>query len=239
MSEVKDDNLILNSGQDSVEQIEFLPDWHKQGSQRRKSYRNQYILLAVMFGMILILDSIYTGSLSNARGEIAQNKDNAVRAEACNEEYNELKQDINRLKKYTEILDDIDSEIDIPKVLGEMSFLTGKDIVLSGLEFSAEGFPSLKSEKSGGNSRRISRGGNAKMLGPVRFRISMNGIGADAERIASFVSELENSQYFRDVSLLFTRNGALNVSQTGDKNKMISRFEITCYLANYKITQAE
>jgi len=240
MNELRNDNLIRNSQKSSVEQIEFLPEWYRQSGQRRRSYHNQYVLLAVMFTMVLILDSIYVGFLSSAKAEIARNKENAVRAKACSKEYEKLESDVNKLKKRAEILDGIDSKIDIPKVLGELSFLTGQDIVFSGLEFTAEPIPLLKDKENEGKgalmTARFSNSSDVKLLGPIRFKISLNGIGADAERITSFVSDLENSPYFGDVSLLFTRNVLLNVPRASQetKDKRVSRFEINCYLANYR-----
>lgn len=246
MSELENNNLFRNSEKNSIQQIEFLPVWYKQSSQRNRSYLTQYILLAVMFCMILMLDSLYMGFISNAKGGIAENKDNARMAEACTRKYEKLKQDIADLEKYTDTLDRIDSRVNIPNVLGELSFLAGKNIVFSELALSAEGFPSLKNQESEGTTTlraaRNTGGGDTKLSGPVRFKISLDGIAPDAEETAAFVSRLEDSPYFRDVSLLFSRNSILNVSQSrDDENKrMISTFRVDCYLANYnKVTGQE
>lgn len=239
MSEPENQNLILNSKKNSIQQIEFLPVWYQESSQRKRSYLTQYVLLAVMFAMILVLDSLYTGFISDAKGEIAENKDNIIRAKACSSEYENLKKEIDKLEKYTAILEQVDSRINIPKVLAELSFLAAGDIVFSELECTAEGFPSLKKDKNNSSNTlrtSASSSGDGNLAKAVRFKISINGIAPDAEKTASFVSRLEDSPYFRGVSLLFSRNDILNLSNSRQENKkkMVSKFRINCHLANYR-----
>ena len=92
-------------------------------------------------------------------------------------------------------------------------------------------------------------------IGHVRFKVTIAGVGADASDVAALVSRLEESPYFRQVVLSFSRNikvGNPSVMSLRDVDVLkspleteggdvvtggklqVSEFQINCYLGNYR-----
>jgi hypothetical protein len=92
-------------------------------------------------------------------------------------------------------------------------------------------------------------------MGDVRFKVLISGVAADASDVAALICKLENSPYFCQVVLSFSRNTDIDVRKSDtlrlqkdytqelsstrrDEHKTegsvrVSNFEINCYLANY------
>jgi len=96
-------------------------------------------------------------------------------------------------------------------------------------------------------------------LGNVRFKVIIAGVAADASDVATLMCKLEDSPYFRQVVLSFSRgdteiaieskssfrtetdaeDGTVKsknrVREAGVRSKIpVNEFEINCYLANYR-----
>jgi len=135
-----------------------------------------------------------------------------------------------------------------------MSFLIDERIVLNKVTFDAE---KIEGKKQGEPSpRAVVRAVRTKLseelklpLGDVRFRVVINGVAADASDVASLICKLDDSPYFCQVVLSFSRTAEINVTSNASlrskrKNMnssresggkiQVSEFEISCYLANYR-----
>jgi hypothetical protein len=179
-------------------------------------------------------------------------------AEGTSAQLNGLKNKLKVLWEKQKSIDEIDSKIDVAGVLAEMSFLIDKKIVLSKLEFAAEKCESEHKTNlplHGGNVVRAvgTRLSEKKQLplGGVRFKVTINGIAADAGDVAVLIRKLEDSPYFCQVVPSFSRTfevhttgnslsgsrqgnrNVRNISRT-ERNIHVSKFEISCYLANYR-----
>ena len=96
-------------------------------------------------------------------------------------------------------------------------------------------------------------------LGNVRFKVVIAGVAVDASDVATLMCKLEDSPYFRQVVLAYSRGDAeigiegasssfveTEVAEGAGKSKdrvresvvrdkiQINEFEINCYLANYR-----
>jgi Tfp pilus assembly protein PilN len=224
-----------------MKEIDFLPEWYKSGRRRQISYRTQYVALGGVFVVMLVWNFIASHSISKARGELTQMAPKQTEAESVSREFAKIKSQVTRLQKKAKILDEIDSKIDVASVLAEMSFLIDEKIVLSKVDFRAEGFVDKQGGKASGyrgSAVRVARGNFAgkqtQQLGDVRFKIVVNGVASDASDVAELICKLEDSPYFCLVYPSFSRSKKMKVgkSLTG-KDFQATEFEIACYLANY------
>ena len=148
--------------------------------------------------------------------------------------------------------------------MAEMSFLIDERIVLKKLEFVAEKFENGQEKKtsSADNVVRVVQSNMGKKkdlpLGYVRFKVIIIGIAADTNDVAALMCKLEDSRYFCQVVLSYSRWNeeigmervssskiGVNVAQENEQNKsmvsetgtqgkiQVNEFEINCYLANY------
>jgi len=244
-----------------MKEIDFLPQWYKSGKRRQAGYRTQYIALAGIFVVMTVWNFVATHSVSKVEATFAQMSPQQVEAENASVKLDKVKNKMAALRKKAQDLDEIDSKIDVAKVLAELSFLTDEKIVLSKVEFSAEKFEDHQADKA--KSGALIRVVRTKMdesralpLGAVRFKVVINGVAADAGDVAKLICKLEDSPYFSRVIPSFSRNteitmaGNASLSSRGDLPEeprvlrsrvrqargglRVSEFEISCYLANYR-----
>ncbi len=248
-----------------MKEIDFLPEWYKSGKRRQVSYRTQYIAIGGVFAVMVVWSFITAHSISKTKAQYAQMATNQAQAEKVSAKLAELENEMRVLRKNAESLDEIDSKIDVASVLAEMSFLIDERIVLKKMEFIAEKFVGEQKTKtsSGGGAvvRAVRTSSNNKKglpLGNVRFKVVMAGVAADASDVAALMCKLEDSPYFCQVILSYSRGDAeigieratsfrseTNVAQAIEENRDLGRearaggkiqvneFEINCYLANY------
>ena len=146
-------------------------------------------------------------------------------------------------------------------MLSEMSYLISEKIVLGKVEITAEKFEQQQNKNTEQVAAvvRAAQYETSKtqltLSGDVRFKIIITGVAADAADVAALMCRLEESQYFSSVVLRYSKNAqiqmqrsvsnsrqAVSVSTDAVKNSEqkkssdipVSRFEINCYLANYR-----
>ena len=247
-----------------MKEIDFLPEWYKSGRRRQVSYRTQYIAIGGVFVVMVVWSFIATHSISQARARYAQMATNQAQAEKVSAKAAELENEMSLLRKNAESIGEIDSRIDVAGVLAEMSFLIDEKIVLRKAEFVAEKFQDEQDVKTSpaGVVRVVQANLSNKKelpLGNVRFKVVIAGVAADASDVATLMCKLEDSPYFCQVVLAFSRgDGEIGIERASSsfaeadvagatvKNKdrvresavqskiQINEFEINCYLANYR-----
>lgn len=249
-----------------MKEIDFLPEWYKSGKRRQVSYRTQYIAIGGVFVVMVVWSFITTHSISKAKAQHAQMAMNQAQAEKVSVKLAELENEMRVLRKNAESIEEIDSKIDVASVLAEMSFLIDERIVLRKMEFIAEKFVIVQETKTspgaGAVVRAVRAGSNNKKklpLGNVRFKVKIAGVAAGARDVAALMCKLEDSPYFCQVVLSYSRGNAeigierassfrtkTNVvegivksrdlvREAGDRGKIqVNEFEINCYLANYR-----
>jgi hypothetical protein len=125
--------------------------------------------------------------------------------------------------------------------------LIDERIVLQKLEFIAEKFvyeQDAKNSPSVGSVVRVAQNNTSNKkklpLGNVRFKVVIAGVAADTNDVAALMCKLEDSSYFCNVVLSYSRGneeiGIRNESspRTGTNAVQVNEFEINCYLANYR-----
>jgi len=247
-----------------MKEIDFLPEWYKSGRRRQVSYRTQYIAIGGVFVVMVVWSFITTHSISQAKAQYAQMATNQAQAEKVSAKLAELENEMSLLRKNAESIEEIDSRIDVAGVLAEMSYLIDEKIVLRKVEFIAEKF--LEEDDVKSPPAAVVRAVQASLsnkkelpLGNVRFKVVIAGVAADASDVATLMCKLEDSPYFCQVVLAFSRGDAeigidrasssfaeTDVAGGTVKNKdragesgvqskiQVNEFEVNCYLANYR-----
>ena len=244
-----------------MKEIDFLPEWYKSGKRREISYRTQYIALGGVFVVMVVWNFITTQSISKARAQFVQMETEQIQAEGLSIKLDELKIDLRGLQEKAEIIEKIDSKIDVADVLAELSFLIDEKIVLNNVEFIAEKFKGRQHESQSSQITTVVRAVRTTLnekqnlpLGDVRFRVVISGVAAEAGDVAALICKLEGSPYFCQVVPSFSRNAMINAvgkpslnskinnnenanwdvqKNKGNVQVQVSEFEINSYLANY------
>jgi len=241
-----------------MKEIDFLPEWYKEGKRRQVHMRRQYAALALIFVAMMIYNLATTHTTSKATAELLRIQDQRLEAESALHEFNIITKELNTEKTKADLIDQIDSKIDVAAALAELSHVVGESVVLHQVEFIAEPLPGGKQDAKSQNAGIRSAGnpnGREKRLplGGTRFKILLIGIAAGPADVAELVCRLGDSTYFRQVYPSYSRPKKVRVpagkvnpgakDQTagapGAKTETIeaSEFEITCYLANYEEMQ--
>ncbi|UCD50475.1 MAG: hypothetical protein JSW27_23485 [Phycisphaerales bacterium] len=238
-----------------MKEIDFLPEWYKEGKRRRVRMRWQCIALSVVFLAMITYNTISAHRIAAATAALTRLDEQRIQAESVMHEFDVLNRELTEYQAEVESLQRMDSRIEPAAVLAEISHIVGPHIVLSRLEFIAE--PVAAPEDNSNRSRSSVRVAGTKSnvnkrepLGDVRFRIVLAGVAARPENVGELVCRLEASSFFRNVHPSGFRNSTIEVPNaqaqepTGSgpqksaaeakKELQVSEFEITCYLANYE-----
>jgi hypothetical protein len=243
-----------------MKDIDFLPDWYKRGQKRKVNYRTQCIVLSGVFMVMVVWSLVTTRSISSAKAGLAQMAAKRQQAESATTQLVEVPKELQRLRGKVQSVERIDSKIDVASVLAEISFLIDDTVVLSRVEIIAE--KPMPGSSSSSTSNAVVRAAQSQFnrendlpLGDVRFKVVIAGVAADAGDVAALVSRLEQSPYFRQIVLSFSRDAEVGsqtiassrgvgatsqISETGSgtitavKSLRVSEFQINCYLGNYR-----
>lgn len=223
-----------------MKDIDLLPEWHKSGRRKQVGLRGQYIALCGVIAVMAAWSFFNGRAVSSAQAGLSQQQPQRIKAEATLTQVKQLESKIQQLRKKTYLIEEIDSGLDIPNVISELSFLLGKNLVLNEVSFEAEKFENAQRKRKPVSGIRIARSGSAKNnaspLGKVLFKVIIKGIAAETSDVGELVRKLEQSEYFCSVSLSFSRNRKISIKTADAKqDKQVSEFEINCYLANYQL----
>lgn len=235
--------------------IDFLPEWYKEGKRQQLHVRRQYVALAAVFMVMIGYNATSTHRIARANAALARLESKRVGAETACQEFTIVTGDLNKVRAKADLIERIDSKINVAAVLAELSHILGETVVLSRAEFTAEPFADdEKGPRAGDAGVRIADGksgaSEGTLVGSVRFRIVLSGVAVSPADVAALVRRLDDSTYFHRVYASFWRNGKVQVStrrvptparplavaaSAGQTESLeVTEFEIVCYLDNYK-----
>ena len=245
-----------------MKEIDFLPQWYRNGQRRQVSYRTQCIALSGVFVVMMVWSLAAKHSISQAEAELAEIAANQGQAKSALSELGGLENELRQLRQRVDSMEETDSKIDVASTLAELSYLIDERVVLSRVELTAEKLVREQKAESAPNAGAVVRpvaaiAANKKdlPLGDVRFKVVIAGVAADASDVGVLMCKLEDSPYFAQVVLVFSRDTeitprkapvldagtgggegapkAKDAVRESDANMKASEFEIQCYLANY------
>lgn len=238
-----------------MKEIDFLPEWYKESRRRQVHMRRQYAALALIFLGMMTYNVTVTHKTAQATAELARFEDERVRAETMLSEFNLTAKALSDVQTRADLINRIDSKIDVAALLAEMSHVIADTVVLSRVECISQPLPGQSQDGAlGGSGVRTADQGtsaaNRVLLGDTRFKIILAGVAATPADVAALVCRLDDSVYFREVYPSYSRNTEVTVparnartqtaapggNPSAQKTDTIqtSEFEITCYLANYE-----
>jgi hypothetical protein len=246
-----------------MKEIDFLPEWYKSGRRRQINYRTQYFVLGGIFMVLGVWNFVTSYSISNAKAQVVDMATQQRQAEKVSARLVDLKNELHLFQKRDELIKSIDSKINVADIFAEMSYLSTERIVLSKIELISERFAEEQNNYSSSNTGTVVRTAQTNvgskldlLIGDVRFKILIAGVAADASDVAALILKMEDSPYFCQVALSYSKNtdmeikgdnslypkaeAASQLPNTGRHNKepagniQVSKFEISCYLANYR-----
>lgn len=238
-----------------MKEIDFLPEWYKEGKRQRQHVRRQYVVLAAAFIAMISYNTTSTHRITRASAELARLEGKRVEAEIASVEFNTITRNLSKVREKAALIERIDSKINMAAVLAEMSHILGETVVLSRVECIAESFADDdKGPRTNDTGVRVADGKNdvskGPLVGSVRFRIVLTGVAVNPADVAALVRRLDDSTYFHRVHASFWRSGKVQLSarpahpvskaQAGvvpagqPENLDVTEFEVICYLANYK-----
>jgi Tfp pilus assembly protein PilN len=242
-----------------MKDIDFLPEWYKTGRRRQISYRTQCYVLGGIFVVMMVWNFVTSYSMSKANAQILDMTTRQKQSEKVSAKLLELKNELNLYHKREGLVEKIDSKINVADVLAEISYLVDERIVLSKIELVSEKIANDgSSPQANAVVRAVQSNFNTKdaPIGDVRFKVLLAGVAVDAGDVAGLICKLENSPYFCQVVLSFSRNTDIKsegvdssyeqktrtLTSTGgsgsngenERKIQVSKFQISCYLANYE-----
>lgn len=241
-----------------MKDIDFLPEWYKSGRRRQISYRTQCYVLGGIFVIMIVWNFVTSYSMSQTIARVADMKTKQTQAENVTAKLIELKNEMKLYHKRKGLVEKVDSKINTASVLAEISYLVDERIVLSKIELVSEKFADVQSPlQANAVIRAVKSNLNINQespIGDVRFKVLLAGIAVDAGDVAGLICKLENSPYFSQVVLSFSKNTELNPKSNSSLRQetaltstnnigsesifegkiQASKFEISCYLANYQ-----
>ncbi len=232
-----------------MKELDFLPEWYRNGRRHQSHMRKQYIALVLTFLAMISFNVTATHRASRAAAELTRHEDRRLQAEGVMYEFNRITKELNALKVKAGLIDRIDSRVDVAAILAELSHVIGESVVLRKMDLVGEplGRAAEENENRGAAVRlavKPENSGKEALLGSTRFRVILAGVAVHPSDVADLVCRLDQSSYFRQVSPSFSRGAKLQPgteATPGDKATVkspetleVTEFEISCYLANYE-----
>jgi len=234
-----------------MKEIDFLPDWYKEGKRRRVQMRRQYAALTLIFLSMLTYNLTSAHRISRASADAARLDGSRIHAETTLHQFNTISEALSEYQKRVNSVEHVDSRIDLAAVIAEISHVIGEHVVLSRVEFNSEALSEdeTKSKAGGAAVRAVTTGGTAEkpvVLGDVRFRIVLAGVAGSSADVGNLVLRLEESPYFHQVLPAFSKGKDVQIpaarptgaSGTNTAERVntfqVFEFEIVCYLSNYE-----
>ena len=208
--------------------IDFLPKWYTSSKQRKVNYRRQYIIIAGVFLSLVAWSMSASLSLSIVQAQVNMMHRSLKNNESIEMRYNALKTSLEKMHERADLLEKLDSGVNISSLIAELSFLAGDEITVTKLDIISETLE-LKNGSKTSKGKSPSSGQNKNKAMPddrVRFKIQIYGVASSTEDVTELIARLEQSDYLRSVIPRIMKN---------IKDSKATRFEITCYVANYII----
>jgi hypothetical protein len=210
-----------------MKEIDFLPDWYKQGRVQQKKHREFYFALGLILCVMGLWSIFANGRVAVVKAKNAGLERTKMLQGASEAEYFAADNEYQRLKSEDETLKSVESKMAVSDVLAELTNLVGPKTVLRKIEIKGEPIDN-KNKQTG---IRSATAGSAEQALPFKetkkFKIIINGLASGAEEVAEIINRLEGSEYFFQIVPGFSKNVKAGEYQACE-------FEISCYLANYK-----
>ena len=206
-----------------MKEIDFLPVWYKKSRRQQFRYRWQYVIIIIGF--------VFMAGWSFFSGKIASDSHAYVMDEGISTtgEYQKYQAQLKQLTAHEALIEKCSSKVMLSSVMAELSFIVDESIILNQFEITAEKYEPGKIANVTATSiiRKTANAQNENIEQDIIYKVVLYGIATDNNAVAKLLCDLEQSQYFCNVIPSYSKNVKL-------KDKFLSEFEISCYIANFK-----
>jgi Tfp pilus assembly protein PilN len=222
--------------------VDFLPQWYKENTRRRQGVQRQYIVLAALFLVMIVWNSVALRSIKRVSAEVSLSEPHQRQAEHASFEQQDLMNRIDQIEEMILSLERLDSRVDVAAVLAELSALIDSSVVLGRVAFfstpyTRKGAAWTRAQAETDLSDPEALAG--QLTGWAQICISLQGIAHEAGDVAELIRALEASSYFSQVHLKYSRHAAFGTQEPTDEEISGSRlsegtveFAIDCLLAH-------
>ena len=222
--------------------VDFLPQWYIENRQRRQSVQRQYVILAALFLVMIVWNSVALRSIKSVGAELSLYEVQQRQAEHVSFEHQRLKGKIEQVETLFMSLAKLDSRVDVAAVLAELSVLVPSPVVLRKMEFVSTphgqrrvvGDP-LDTETLAGEAEGLVQ----QLAGWAQVNISLQGVADTPAEVAELIRGLDVSPYFSEVHLRYSRHAATGTQVQGNEKTPNAQpaagaveFAIDCLLAH-------
>jgi hypothetical protein len=211
-----------------MKEIDFLPKWYKTGKRRQVNFRRQYIVVAGVFITLVAWSFSASLSISVVEAQVKMMHGSLKNNQQIAQGYTDLQGTLGKLNEKKDLLEKLDSGVMVSSTLAELSYLVGKNITLTNMDYKSEVFEYEK--MTSGSSVRLSKMSSDKKeampSSNVRFSIVIKGVADNAADVTAFIKRLVKSEYLCQIRPVILRNV---------KDTSAAEFEINCYVANYVV----
>ncbi|HDS83952.1 MAG TPA: hypothetical protein ENN97_01965 [Phycisphaerales bacterium] len=219
-----------------MKELDFLPDWYRADRQRKQRQYRHYVLFGLIVALLAGWSFMLGRSVVGLQAQSRQIESVIEEGRQTLQAAQELRLQIDRLNRETEILEALTPRTTVSAVLGELSHCVNERIMFSRVSLIQESIKDAKTA-SAASQTGVIRIGGSKSDGPSplpkepqQTKITLTGIAAGGADVAGLIERLEISDYFTAVSPAFSR-----AKKIGDKT--VTEFEIICTVADYHIVR--
>ena len=216
-----------------MREIDFIPEWYRTDRVRKRKYVRQYTLIGSLFLLMMVWSFIVGGHVDRVAAEVQQLQTDLEKTVNRAEQVAVLQDEITGMKEKMALLDRIKPRTQLTAILGEIAYLMRENIILSKLFIKNE--PIKGSNENTTASRVVVQVEKTKKdqdavapPSPCRLKIVLAGIAAQQSDAASLIAQLEETPYFEQVALVFSKPKTINQQD-------VTEFEIQCTVADYRI----
>lgn len=215
-----------------MKEIDFIPEWYKASQKRRKRYHRQYVLLGTLFAMMMGWSFIEGRHVQTVKADVGDVQRVIDNNRTLVDDGAAIEAELAFLKQQTEILQMAASRTAVSTVIAELSALMGDNIILSRLSLKDEAIEESKVSAASAVKVQMGAAGNKKdeVLKQTRLCVTLTGIAATPADAARLISQLEQSAYFHQETLVYSKPKTVKMHD-------VTEFEIRCYVADYQMKQ--
>ncbi len=216
-----------------MKEIDFIPEWYKANQKRRQRYHRQYVLLAVLFAMMMGWSFVVGRHVERVDADVQDVQQLVKKGQSKIDEGVLLEVEIADLKAKSRVLEMTSPRTHISAMIAELSNLVRDNVILTKLSLKNEPIETGPSNKSTGAVVQIGDANTKaneveKLLVQTRTKVTLTGIAAQPADAAQLISNLEQSGYFEQETLVYSRPKKI-------REYDVTEFEIRCFVADYKL----
>ena len=218
-----------------MKEIDFIPEWYKANQKRRQRYHRQYVLLAVLFAMMMSWSFVVGRHVERVNADVQDVQQLVQKGQSKIDEGVMLEVEIADLKARARVLEMTSPRTNISAMIAELSYLIRDNVILTKLSLKNEPIETGPKKKSAAAVVQIGTL-NAKdsdidkLLAQTRTKVTLIGIAAQPADAARLISQLEQSDYFEQETLVYSKPKKI-------REYDVTEFEIRCFVADYKLRQ--